>query len=487
MQRRCLYRAANPVYMQLHGNPAAASLAPTSLMLGNFVTGISVLAPAGMLLELSADLGVSVRDAGLLITVGAIVLGIGSPVTAWLTGRIERRRLLVVTVAVMAITNLASAFATGFAMLLATRVLMLAVGVIFTPQAAGVVGQIVPPEKRASTIAFAFLGWSLASAVGLPVVTLIASSFGWRSAYVAIAALGFVSTLLLAWRLPAGLPGTPVALATWASLARNRLVVVLLLATMIQIGGQFVVFAYAGPLLKVLTGASPQMIGLVFGLYGVGGFVGSVIATRIVDRIGAYKTSMIFTACLLTGVTVWAFGAGWLLVMAIGVAIWGLGFAATNAMQQARLVAAAPDSPSAAVSLNTSVLYIGQAIGAGLGGFFYGREMFHAPGFSGAAMIAFALFLIWTTRRGDARPSLVVHAVPAAVAPRQIPACRGRRALGYIVDPRRCPTAGIAAMRANVIHPPAQRPNRPSASSPYAEQVGTWRQFAPTNADRLWR
>ncbi len=52
----------------------SSRFAPTALMLGNLVTGCAVLAPAGMLPELSADLGVSIRDAGLLITFGAIVL-----------------------------------------------------------------------------------------------------------------------------------------------------------------------------------------------------------------------------------------------------------------------------------------------------------------------------------------------------------------------------------------------------------------------------
>ena len=61
--------------------------APTALMLGNIVTGCWVLAPAGMLSELSGELGVSIRDAGLLITFGAVMLCIGSPVTAWLTSR----------------------------------------------------------------------------------------------------------------------------------------------------------------------------------------------------------------------------------------------------------------------------------------------------------------------------------------------------------------------------------------------------------------
>ena len=155
-----------------------------------------------MLIELSSDLGVTVRDAGLLITFGAIMLCIGSPLTAWLTSRIERRTLLTATLAVLALTNAASALAPDYARLLVIRLIMLAIGALYTPQAAGTAALIVPPEKRGSTIAYVFLGWSLAAAIGLPLITFIASRYGWRAAYGGIGGLGAFCFLLLAWRLP---------------------------------------------------------------------------------------------------------------------------------------------------------------------------------------------------------------------------------------------------------------------------------------------
>ena len=135
----------------------ARRFAPTALMLGNIVTGCAVLAPAGMLKELSEGLDVSIRTAGLLITFGAIVLCVGSPVTAWLTSRIERRNLLGATLAILALTNIASAFAPDYASLLAIRLVMLAVGALYTPQAAGTGALIVPEQKRGSAIAYIFL------------------------------------------------------------------------------------------------------------------------------------------------------------------------------------------------------------------------------------------------------------------------------------------------------------------------------------------
>ncbi len=243
--------------------------APTALMLGNIVTGCAVLAPAGMLSELSSGLDVSIRDAGLLITFGAVMLCIGSPLTAWLTSRIERRTLLTTTLAVLALTNAASAFAPDYATLLVVRLVMLTVGALYTPQAAGTAALIVAPEKRGSTIAFIFVGWSLAAAIGLPLITFVASRYGWRAAYGGIGLIGFFSFLLLTWRLPGGLVGAPVDLKTWAEVGRNRTIALLLLITTLQMSGQFVVFTFMGPLLMKLTDAGPDAVGLVFALYGV--------------------------------------------------------------------------------------------------------------------------------------------------------------------------------------------------------------------------
>ncbi len=370
-------------------------------MLGNFVTGCSVLAPAGMLGALSADLNVSIRDAGLLITFGAIVLCVGSPLTAALTSRIERRTLLTATLAVLALTNAASAFAPDYRALLAIRLVMLAIGALYTPQAAGTAGLIVPVEKRGSTIAYIFLGWSLAAAIGLPLITFIASRYGWRAAYGGIGALGCMSVLLLAWRLPGGLVGTPVDLKTWTDVGRNRMILALLLVTTLQMSGQFVVFTFMGPLLAKLANAGPDAIGLVFALYGIFGFIGIAIATRIVNSWGAYKTSILFTSMVFTGITGWALTAGSYPLMAISVAIWGLGFASTNSMQQVRLVNAAPALSTASVSLNTSVLYVGQALGSAVGGMLFAHEMFYASGYVSMGFVALALVtvIVLTGRR----------------------------------------------------------------------------------------
>jgi DHA1 family inner membrane transport protein len=374
-------------------------------MIGNFVTGIGLLGPTAMLGELSEGLGVTIREAGLLITFGAMVLCICSPLMSWLTSRLDRRQLLMGIVAVVALANLASAFAPNYAVLLAIRVVMCIAAAPYTPQAAGTVGMLVPPEKRGSHVAYVFLGWTLAAAVGLPLVTFIASRYGWREVYGFTGLMSCFSLALLAWRVPRGVFGIPVDLSTWSSLARNRLVVLLLVITTLQISGQFAIFTFMAPLLGRLAGAGPDAAGAVFAIYGVCGFIGIMTATRIVDGWGALNTSILSTSLVLTGMTVWTFGAGLLPTMALGVAIWGLGFGAITSMQQVRLIGAAPAAGAASISLNTSMLYVGQAIGSGIGGTLFASGHFHESGFVAMGFLATALAAVIISRNMTRRPA----------------------------------------------------------------------------------
>jgi DHA1 family inner membrane transport protein len=369
-----------------------------ALMLGNFATGLCILAPAGMLPVLADGLAVGIREAGLLVTFGAVILCFGSPVVAWLTTRIDRRTLLVGSLACMVIGQAASAFASSYAIVLALRLAMVAGAAVFTPQAASTIGLLVPEKDRAGAIAFVFLGWSLAVAGGLPLITFVSAEAGWRGAFAVASLVALVPCILLMFALPRALRGPPLSLHSFDVLAHSRKIILLLLITILPISGQLIVFVYLAPLLQKLTGASHEVIGSMFALFGVAAFIGNVFATRIVGRLGGWRTSGVFLACTLTGLLLWSFGAGYLPVMGAGIAFMGLGFAAANSIQQARLVQAAPDLSSASVALNTSGVYVGQAIGSGVGGLMFGADLARGIGFIGVAFVLAGL-AVWTMTR----------------------------------------------------------------------------------------
>jgi len=367
-------------------------------MFGNFVIGTSVLAPTGMLHELSTGLGVSIRQASLLVTFGAVVMCLGSPLLSWSTSRWDRRVLLVGSLALIAVAQAAAALSTSFAGQLGWRLAMLVAAAPFTPQAASVAGLLVPGERRPSAIAYVFLGWSLAAAFGMPLVATVASHVGWQWAYAGISGLAALAGVLLAWRLPAGLKTAPVQLSSWVELAQNPLVVLLLALTMLLTSGQFLIFTFIGPLLVRLAHATPNSVSLVFALTGLAGFVGNVIATRIVRGVGTYRTEQLSIAALALGAALFALSSGYLGWMVFGISVWGLGFASTNSMQQARLVGAAPLLAGAAVSLNTSALYIGQALGSALGGALFERGRDALMGYGALAFILAGTLVLALTR-----------------------------------------------------------------------------------------
>ncbi len=367
-------------------------------MVGNFVIGTCMLAPAGMLNELAADVAGSIRTAGLLVTWGAVVLCVGSPVMAWVTSRIDRRALLGGSLLLVAIAHGASALAPNYGTLLAARIVMAVVAAPFTPQAASTIALLVPPRERARGIAFVFLGWSLSVAAGLPVVKVVAAHFGWRASFGALGGAALLGFGLVVISLPGGLRGLAVSLRSWVAIVRHGQIRLILLLTAVLVAGQFAVFTYLSPLLVRLGGAETGTISAFFAIFGVMGFAGNVIATRIVDRLGALRTTFAFLLSTIAGVALWSIGAGALLVMGAGIAVWGLGFAAINSMQQARLVAAEPALATGSVALNTSAIYVGQAIGSALGGVLLARDLPLAIGYAALVSLGASLVLLAFTR-----------------------------------------------------------------------------------------
>ena len=377
---------------------------PMALLIGNFVIGTSVVAPAGILNELSNDLHVSIREASYLIAIGSAVLCVGAPLMQWVTSSLDRRLALAAAMLVIALAHIASAFVTTFWPLLAIRMVMLLAAAFFTPQAASLAGVISAPEKRASTVAFVFIGWSFALALGVPLVTAIASRYGWQASYLAIGAIGLLCFVFIAFAVPARFITTPVDLKTWSELFRSPAILTLLAITAIFACGQFMVLTFIAPLLVLLGKTNADGISLAIALYGIAGIVGSIVAARIVGPIGAFTTSLIFAGSVAVGMAAWSVGAGAFITMLVGVLVWGFGFSAINSLQQARLVMAAPAQSAGAVALNSSVLYIGQAIGSTVGGILFEQGQYLSIGYLATGIMVAGLGVLLTTRpREEAR------------------------------------------------------------------------------------
>lgn len=337
------------------------------MMFGNVVIGTGVMMAAGTLNDIVASLSVSVATAGQLISSSALLVCFGAPLLAAVVAGWDRRKLLVASLLWYSLWHLMAALAPGFYSLLGFRAMAMVAAAIFTPQAASCIGLLVKEKQRGQAMTFVFLGWSVASVLGMPLGSWIGGHFGWRWSMGLIALLALVGALWLWRQMPAKVLPPALSMAAWRQTLSSRTIWVTLSVTMMMAAGQFVLFSYMAPFAKARFGVSPSEFSLMLLAYGSMGFVGNALLSGFIDRIGAARCilislSFMCTSLLLASEVTHATG------MALALGLWGLGGFSSNSAQQARLAAQAPWLASASISLNTSAMYAGQAMGATVGG-----------------------------------------------------------------------------------------------------------------------
>lgn len=249
-----------------------------------FAQGTSELMLAGLLPEMAADLGVSVPDAGLLISAFAIGMLVGAPVLAVLTLRWPHRRTMLAFLAVFVLTHVASALAPGYWLLFAMRIVGAFVYAGFWAVAAATAVALVPQNARGRAMGVVAGGLTVAAIVGLPAGTMIGQHLGWRAAFWAVAAMSAAAMAGVAATIPAGRTGgaAPRVRAELRAVAVPRLWL-LYGTTALATSGLLVTFGYLGALLTETTGIAEAWVPGVLALYGVGALIGITAGGRTAD------------------------------------------------------------------------------------------------------------------------------------------------------------------------------------------------------------
>ena len=361
-------------------SPLPAVLWP--LLFGNFVIGTGVMVVPGTLNEISTSLDVSVATAGQLISVGALLMCIGAPLMAALVAGWDRRRLLALSMLWYGLLHFASMASPSFAVLLPLRVITMIAPAIFTPQAAACISLLVPPAQRGRAITFVFLGWSVASVLGMPLGAYVGGTLGWQAAFGAVAVLSIASGLWV-WRaMPDGVKPPALSAAAWRETFRSPALMLCVAVTLLYSAGQFVLFSYFAPYYKYKIGITPGELSLLFMWFGLFGFIGNAMMSRYIDRVGAPLAVMLGVAAMALSFFLWPMGTSIVLAAVISIP-WALGCFSSNSAQQARLLGIAPALASASIALNSSAMYAGQAVGAAAGGWMIahgGMEKLHWAG-----------------------------------------------------------------------------------------------------------
>ncbi len=373
------------------------------LALCNLVIGTGAFVVSGILNLVSEGLQVSVASAGQTMTAFALSTAVLAPIGMMLTARWPRRSTMLLSLLIVAAGSLLCGLAVHFGWMLAGRALM-GLGGMFTPLAAGIAVAMVAPDQRGRALSVVVVGMSLSHVIGLPLGAWIAFRFGWQWPFLVVAAGCLLMAIALARAMPTSVSAPAASFAGLAGLAREKAVWWALSMTFIYFTSLFMVFSYLGPLLQALYPMTTQRLSATLLLMGVAGVIGAISGGWATDRFGVKRTlatqlAIIALSMMALPLTQDRYGPMLLVLVCWNIAGFGM-----MTPQQSRLAAICPGQASLLFSLNTSMLYIGTATGAALGGLFASWfGMVHLSWMSVPFALA-ALAILWAGERP--RPAL---------------------------------------------------------------------------------
>jgi len=386
------------------------------LALGTFAIGTEGFMIAPLLPDLARDLSVSIVSAGQLVTVFALTYALSSPALTTLTGDVDRRRLLIVSMLAFAGANFVAWSAHGYFALLSARVLLALAAGLYVPNASALASAIVEPARRGTALSIVTGGISVAVAFGVPLGALIGDRFGWRVNFAVVGALAAIATVGLLGGLPRDIAGRlPVAsLRERLEVARQPAVLLALVSTMLWATGAYAVYTYLALFLARAAGISGSTVSAVLLMLGLAAVVGLRLGGRLTDRVGylpVIVTSLSALTLAFLGLSTTALllpPAAAAVPILLAIALWGVSAWAFFPAQQARLICIAGVKVAPVVlSLNASFQFLGFSTGAALGSLTLASASPVALGWVGASSVAAALSLVLAASRRARCPASV--------------------------------------------------------------------------------
>lgn len=356
-----------------------------ALTAGAFGIGTTEFVIMGLLLQVAADLHVTLAAAGLLITGYALGVFVGAPLLTAATSRLPRKTALVALMVIFTVGNLASALAPNYTVLMIARVITsLAHGTFFGVGAVVATG-LVTEDRKASAISIMFTGLTVATLLGVPAGAWLGHAYGWRAAFWAVTVIGVVAIAIIALLVPADRSdAAPVKFFEELRGIAKLQVLLGLLMTVLGFAGVFTVFTYIQAILNTVTGFADSAVSPILLVFGGGLVVGNLLGGRLADRrLTPTLLGSLVTLAIVLGTMTFALHSKPAMIAFTG--LLGIAAFATVAPLQLRVLQkAAGGGQSLASSFNIAAFNLGNAIGAWLGGV----VISHGPGITAVTWIA---------------------------------------------------------------------------------------------------
>jgi len=348
-------------------------LALWALTLSAFAIGTTEFVIVGLVPTIASDLGVSLPSAGLLVSLYAVGVAIGAPILTALTGRWNRKIVLMSLMGLFVLGNLLAWQAPSYETLILARILTgLAHGVFFSIGSM-IATSLVSKEKEASAIAIMFTGLTVALVTGVPLGTWIGQHFGWRATFLVVSVLGLIALIGSAILVPKNLKKSiPATFKEQLQVIVKPQLLLVYLMTILGYGGTFTAFTYLAPILEQQTKFAPSVIGLIMLVYGVSVAIGNIWGGKLADKRGPISALSIIFSALSVILLLFTFTMQSKIAAVLTILVWGA-FAFGNVpglqiyvVKQAEKYT--PNAVDVASGLNIAAFNIGIALGSIIGG-----------------------------------------------------------------------------------------------------------------------
>ena len=366
----------------------AAWLAVFSLAMGVFGLLTAEYLPASLLTPMAVDLGVSEALAGQAVTVTAVVALFAGLLAPGLTRGIDRRLVLLGFSTLMIASNLLVAVSSSLTVLLAMRILLgIALGG-FWSMAAAVAMRLVPAALLPRALSIIFSGIAVGTVVAVPLGSYLGGLYGWRSAFLAAAAVGVLTLAFQSFTLPALSARRPARLRTVLDVLRRPGIAMGMFGCVLVHCGHFALFTYIRPFLESTTGVGPQALALMLLGFGVANFIGTLLAGWLLERSQRLTLVLMPTLVGLTALALVLLPAS-VPGQAALLAVWGLAFGGVPVAWSNWVASAVPDQAESAGGMVVASVQSSIAVGAAAGG-----AMFSFSGIAGVFVAAGVLMLL---------------------------------------------------------------------------------------------
>ncbi|WP_339293894.1 MFS transporter [Paenibacillus sp. FSL W7-1279] len=343
------------------------------LALVSFLVGTSNYIISGILDRIAETLGTSVAAAGQLITVYSLAYAVGTPIFMALTAKMDRRKLLLYSLGLFIAANLLTFILSGFGLFIAARIITALGAGVVTVNALSIASKIASPGKQASAIANVTMGITASLIIGVPLGRMVASAFGWKAVFLAIAIVGVIAMLVIAAVFPRIQGDKPVPLIKQFALLKKPQVLVALAITFFWLGGYSLAYTYISPFLLEVTHLNDSLISAALFVFGIASLIGSKVGGYSADKRGIKYTLVSGMVLHVISLILLSLVGQSVIAVFATLILWSFAAWSSAPAQQFNLVSLVPESSGVMLSLNSSMMQLAMAVGAGIGGLIVNR------------------------------------------------------------------------------------------------------------------